>query len=673
MNHYRIIPDKKDGWLMMKNVKRLLSLALCLIMAFSAVPAALASGITEVPITSITFQENSATLRIGGTVQIQAFINPGNTTQSLGVIYQSMSPSVASVTSYGVVTGLSYGTAVIRVTSAANSSIYNDFTATVLDNTKITLDKTNISLQRGYTGYLTATVTPSEIAAKGVTFTSSNTAVASVSNNGTTSATVIGNSQGTATIYATASDGTSTSCLVTVGVPVSSVKMPQTDTTVNAGTTFALYAYAEPANATNPALTWSSSDEEVATVNASGQVTTWNNGTASITAKAADGSGASASCTVHVIGTPVTHVPTPTPTPTPTPVVPTNTPDGSGYSPPSGGITAYVNTVSGSLNLRANPSQNANILDRIPQNAAFILLSNDGTWCRAWYRGNYGYVMSKFVRTTGVLPTPDPYATATPVPVITIAPDSPSGTVAFVNTEKGSLNLRAQASTGATVLRTIPENGSFTVITYGTNWCYAWYKGTTGYVMTKYVRLAGSTSLPSGGTPKPAVPVTPSPAPLSGSVAQVVTPSGDLNMRTSPTTYSNRVRLIPQGAIVDVITYGKEWCYVRYKGSVGYCMTKFLYLGSGVNTNTSTATVSPGVTTKPSATVPVSGGGVQYAQVSTVKGGLNLRQGAGTGYTRILIIPQNAYVRVTEKGTTWCRVNYNGYDGYVMTSFLKMI
>lgn len=659
---------------MMKNMKRLFSLALCLIMAFSVMTSALASGMTEVPITSITFQENSATLRIGGTVQIQAFINPGNTTQSLGVIYQSLSPSVASVTSYGVVTGLSYGNASIRVTSAANSSIYNDFSVTVLDNTKITLDKTNISLQRGYTSYLNATVTPSEIAAKGVTFTSSNMNVASVSSNGTTSATVIGNNQGTATIYATASDGTSTSCFVTVGVPVTSVKMPQTDTTVNAGNTFSLYAYAEPANATNPALTWSSSDTEIATVTASGQVTTWNTGSCIITAKAADGSGAQASCTVHVVGTPVTHVPTATPTPTPTPPVPTNTPDGSGYSPPSGGITAYVNTVSGSLNLRANPSQNANILSRIPQNAAFILLSNDGTWCRAWYQGVYGYVMSKFVRTTGVLPTPDPYATPTPMPVITIAPDSPTGTVAFVNTEKGSLNLRAQASTGAAVLRTIPERGSFTVITYGTNWCYAWYKGTTGYVMTKFVRLAGTTALPSGGTPKPAVPVTPSPAPLSGSVAQVITPSGDLNMRTSPSTYANRVRLIPQGAIVDVITYGKEWCYIRYKGSVGYSMTKFLYLGSGVNRNTSTATDVPGSSTvKPSATVPVSGGGIQYAQVSTAKGGLNLRKGAGTGYARILIIPQNAYLRVTEKGTTWSHVNYNGYDGYVMTSFLKMI
>ena len=93
-----------------------------------------------------------------------------------------------------------------------------------------------------------------------------------------------------------------------------------------------------------------------------------------------------------------------------------------------------------------------------------------------------------------------------------------------------------------------------------------------------------------------------------------------------------------------------------------------LFGGSALNAK-ATATPKPAAVTP---TVPVSGAS-KYAQVTTAKGGLNLRKGAGTGYARTYIIPQNAYVTVLENGKTWCKVNYNGHVGYVMTTYLKMI
>ena len=319
-------------------------------------------------------------------------------------------------------------------------------------------------------------------------------------------------------------------------------------------------------------------------------------------------------------------------------------------------------------------SPNGTIIDRIPYAGSFTLLEKGDKWCYMWYRGQYGYVMTQYVRFDKLPTTPtlQPGTTATPAPVTTLAPDSPTGTVAFVNTEKGSLNMRK--SPNGTVLRTIPEKASFTLITPGTTWCYAWYKGTYGYVMTKFVATAGSTSLPTG-TSKPATAVTPSPVPLSGSVARVQTSNGGkLNLRKQPDTASARVRLIENGAIIDILTYGKTWCYARYQGSTGYVMTSYLYLGSGVNTTSTViaATPTPTGSTAATPTVPVSGAS-KYAQVTTAKGGLNLRKGAGTGYARIYIIPQNAYVTVLENGKTWCKVNYNGHVGYVMTTYLKMI
>ena len=64
---------------------------------------------------------------------------------------------------------------------------------------------------------------------------------------------------------------------------------------------FTVSATLYPADASNKQLAWSSSDENVATVDAEGNVTALNQGTCQITAKATDGSGVSAVCTVYVI------------------------------------------------------------------------------------------------------------------------------------------------------------------------------------------------------------------------------------------------------------------------------------------------------------------------------------------------------------------------------------
>lgn len=78
--------------------------------------------------------------------------------------------------------------------------------------TSVTLNKYALSLEVGKTGKLTATVLPASAADKSITWSSSNTDVASVSRNGTVNA----KKAGTAVITATATNGKSASCTVTV-------------------------------------------------------------------------------------------------------------------------------------------------------------------------------------------------------------------------------------------------------------------------------------------------------------------------------------------------------------------------------------------------------------------------------------------------------------------------
>jgi len=85
-------------------------------------------------------------------------------------------------------------------------------------------------------------------------------------------------------------------------VPVSQITLNKAETSISVGNSETLTAMVTPENATNKALKWASSDEDVATVAPDGTVTAVKVGTVTITATAADGSGKSATCTVTVIG-----------------------------------------------------------------------------------------------------------------------------------------------------------------------------------------------------------------------------------------------------------------------------------------------------------------------------------------------------------------------------------
>ncbi len=84
---------------------------------------------------------------------------------------------------------------------------------------------------------------------------------------------------------------------VTYTVPVDGITLDQTDLTIEMGKTATLTATVSPESATNKTVTWTSSDESVATVDENGVVTGVAPGTATITAAAGE---FSASCTVTV-------------------------------------------------------------------------------------------------------------------------------------------------------------------------------------------------------------------------------------------------------------------------------------------------------------------------------------------------------------------------------------
>ncbi|MGN0813252.1 MAG: Ig-like domain-containing protein [Candidatus Coproplasma sp.] len=162
----------------------------------------------------------------------------------------------------------------------------------------VSLNKSEAALKVGETETLTATVAPTNATNKTVTWSSDNTSVATVDANGKVTA----KKAGTAIITVTTEDGSFTAtCEVTVtNVAPTSVTLNKTEATIAVDDTVSLTATVLPDNATVKSVTWSSSDESVATVSESGVVTALKAGTVTITATSTEDSNVKATCAIEV-------------------------------------------------------------------------------------------------------------------------------------------------------------------------------------------------------------------------------------------------------------------------------------------------------------------------------------------------------------------------------------
>ena len=141
--------------------------------------------------------------------------------------------------------------------------------------------------------------------------TNSTTGASSISGATSSSYTPSTATAGTKYYYCIVSSSTCTTTsnivAVTVNVPVSSVSLNKTSTTIVEDQTETLTATVSPNDANNKTVNWSSDNTDVATVNSSGVVTAVVAGTATITATSAADNTKSASCTVTVTAAPRDH------------------------------------------------------------------------------------------------------------------------------------------------------------------------------------------------------------------------------------------------------------------------------------------------------------------------------------------------------------------------------
>ena len=159
-------------------------------------------------VSSIALSPTSVTLNPNGTYKFNVTVSPSNATNK-GVTWSSSNTNVVSVDQNGNIKALKDGTAKIRVTAKDGSGKYAEASVTVESSkptnilvTGVSLNASTVKMYVGQSYQLIHTIKPSNATNKGVTWSSSNTNVVSVSNGK-----IVGKSSGKARITVTTNDG----------------------------------------------------------------------------------------------------------------------------------------------------------------------------------------------------------------------------------------------------------------------------------------------------------------------------------------------------------------------------------------------------------------------------------------------------------------------------------
>lgn len=264
--------------------------------------------VNPIKVSSVTLSSDSEenSVRVGESMSLNLVVDKG--ASGYTVNWTASSEGVVGIVPSGAgsatVTGLQ---PVESVTITVTVTNYDGSTVTGTHSLKV--EKVSVSsveittedgleLGVGGTVKLDYSVNPENATNKAVTWSSSDTTVAMIDEDGT----VHGLKEGTVTITVTSSDNpeVSDTCSLKVAmVHVESVTLDKTQISLEVGESVKLTANVNPNTAGNKAVTWDSSDESVVTVK-NGVVTAVGLGKATITVVTADG-GKTATCAVEVI------------------------------------------------------------------------------------------------------------------------------------------------------------------------------------------------------------------------------------------------------------------------------------------------------------------------------------------------------------------------------------
>lgn len=249
------------------------------------------------PVKKLLVEASAPFVVVGGQVSLTSSTVPDDATVK-NVEWSSGDERILKVDGTGTAFGVKRGTGRVIAASTDGSNVRANFSLKVVQNPEsITLKETEKTIDVGRSSPMKATVLPKDADNKKLIWTSSDESIATVDQHGRIKAVSVGTC--TVTCTSEALDTVSASVTVHVQQPVKKVRFNDKTALVFVGETTQLAWTIEPADATNPALDFSSSKDAIITVDQGGLVTGVSSGKAYVNAVTTDGSRRKARILVH--------------------------------------------------------------------------------------------------------------------------------------------------------------------------------------------------------------------------------------------------------------------------------------------------------------------------------------------------------------------------------------
>lgn len=214
------------------------------------------------------------------------------------------------------------------------------------------------------------------------------------------------------------------------------------------------------------------------------------------------------------------------------------------------------------------------------------------------------------------------------------------GTVKLVS--GGSLILRSGKYDSSSVVSALSNGTIVEVLTNDGSWCFVRYGSLKGYVPTENLVITGT---PQGSEEAATT--------VQGFVT--VTANDYVNLRQEPSLSAKKLGTAPTGAVLTVFSLSGDWAYVQYMSITAYVHRNFI---------SALTTVYPGQSSS-------GGSGTAIVVTASGTGTVNLRTTASTVGAAIAQLPVGSRVTVLSDDGSWCRIQWNGLEGYMMRSFLR--
>lgn len=283
---------------MMKKYILLLISALCLFYACQE---------ELIGVSSVAVDKERQDLSIGASFVLKAIISPSNA-DNQKIIWTVENSSVVDYVDNqdgsATIKGLKVGTSKVTARTDDGGFMSSCNVTVGVGVEKIELDKSELSLKKGESAPLKATIFPENASDKSLKWGSSDVSVATVDAYGNVKA----EGNGEATVFVSSSDGGFTAyCNVKVGTSVTGISLdPREFTLETIGSSFTIKPVISPEDASDLGVVWESADTKVVSVASDGTVTAIGPGTTTVTATTNDGSFTS-NCVVSV-KSPAQHV-----------------------------------------------------------------------------------------------------------------------------------------------------------------------------------------------------------------------------------------------------------------------------------------------------------------------------------------------------------------------------